>query len=77
MAELDGQHQARERLEQEHPEALSRLERLDERIRSTAYKLDIERQALDGVAPAHPRAPKRGRDLDRVRGIDMGIGLGR
>jgi hypothetical protein len=39
--------------------------------------MDVERQALDGIAPVRPDGPGRTQDLDRVldRGIDLELGL--
>ena len=64
-------------LQYEHPEALRRLDRLDEQIATAAWQLDVERQGLDGIRPeppqrsAHRWAAERG-----IRGTDRGLDLG-
>ena len=58
LADLQGRRNAYMRFQHEHPEALRRLDRLDEQIATAAWELDVERQGLDGIRP-EPRAVER------------------
>jgi len=77
LADLQGRRNAHLRFQHEHPEALRRLDRLDEQIATAAWELDIERQGLDGTRPeprqqsAQQWAAERG-----IRGMDRGLDLG-
>ena len=67
---LQGRRNAYLRFQHEHPEALRRLDLLDEQIASATWELDTERQGLDGIRPerllpAH-HADGVGRPLQRV-----------
>ena len=63
-----------------HPEALARLNRLDDQIATAAYDLDLERQGLDGVEARAPRLHHQFRGIEREapgleldRGMDLGL----
>ena len=63
-----------------HPEALRRLDLLDEGIATSAWKLDVERQGLDGIRVVPPQHQPRERGFERNalaldRGFDLGIDL--
>ncbi len=80
VADLEGQSRGRRHFEIEHPEALRRLDRLDNEIAIASSELDLERQGLDGVAPKPLPGPSHewgitpdGPVLER--GMDLGIGL--
>ncbi|MDQ4089712.1 MAG: AAA family ATPase, partial [Actinomycetota bacterium] len=80
LEDLDARRRARKHFEFEHPEALRRLERLDQEIADAAWDLDVERQGLDGVTPQPRAADRQFPWLDRTRsapdrGVDLGIGL--
>ena len=80
LDEINASRRAHRHFELAHPEALRRLDLLDDQIATAAWELDVERQGLDGIRPEPPRhhAHERGigleaRGLDR--GLDLGIGL--
>ena len=80
LEEINACRRAHRLFELAHPEALRRLDLLDDRVATAAWELDVERQGLDGIRPEPPRqhAQERGfgleaRGLDR--GLDLGIGL--
>jgi hypothetical protein len=80
LADLQGRRNAYMRFQYEHPEALRRLDRLDDQIATAAWELDVERQGLDGVRPAplrrhalDPGLMREARGMER--GTDLGIGL--
>jgi hypothetical protein len=56
-AELQGQYAGHLHFQIKHPEALRRLERLDQEIASAAWEMDVGRQDLDGIPPRRPRCP--------------------
>jgi len=59
LAEIEGQRDAAATFHRDHPEAVRRLIGLDREIDAAAYEMDLERQPLDGVAPAvlsHPKS---------------------
>jgi hypothetical protein len=72
LAELEDRHYARRDFELLHPEALPRLERLDHRIATAAYEMDLERGDLDGIASLPPPPPPQPERL----GPELGLGLG-
>ena len=81
VAELAGQRDAAARFHQEHPEAMRRLVALDREIEDAAFKMDLERQPLDGIEPRRPEPPQlehRFPDHNRVmeRTIELGRGFG-
>ena len=59
---------------EEHPEALRRLDRLDQQIAVAAWELDVERQGLDGIRPERPHPLSRG--MRAIQGLDRGLDLG-
>lgn len=80
LEEINGSRRAYRHFKLAHPEALRRLDLLDDQIATASWELDVERQGLDGIRPEPPRqhAQERGfgleaRGLDR--GLDLGIGL--
>jgi hypothetical protein len=76
FAELEGRHTGHLRFSLQHPEALRRLERLDREIESSAFRLDLERQSLDGIPPRLPEAPSRARGIaHEPPGLERGFGL--
>jgi len=80
LDDLRGRQGAHRQFRLAHPEALRRLELLDDQIATAAWELDIERQGLDGIAPQPPSHHARergfGRDVPVLdRGMDLGIGL--
>ena len=77
LADLQGRHNAYTRFQYEHPEALRRLDRLDEQIATAAWELGLERQALDGIQPEPPQSSAQRWAIERgIRGIDRGLDLG-
>jgi hypothetical protein len=77
LADLQGRHNAYGRFQYEHPEALRRLERLDEQIATAAWELDVERQGLDGIRPEPPESSAQRWAAERgIRGMDRSMDLG-
>jgi len=76
LAELRGQYYGHLHFQIAHPEALRRLERLDNQIATAAWEMDVERQDLDGIAPRRPEPPEPARGFDRFdRVLERGIEL--
>jgi hypothetical protein len=80
LADLEGRYYGHLHFEIAHPEALTRLERLDSQIFSVAREVDIERQGIDGIAGIPPPAQKHDWEIERdapglERDIELGIGL--
>jgi hypothetical protein len=84
LVDVEGRSEASRHFRDQHPEALRRLERLDNQIATSAYELDVERQGLDGVAPEPPQlhAQRWGMDrrfereapgLELDRGMELGL----
>jgi hypothetical protein len=77
LADLQGRHNAYARFRYEHPEALRRLDLLDEQIATAAWVLDVERQGLDGIHPEPPQSSaQRWAAESGIRGVDRGLDLG-
>ena len=77
LADLQGRRNAYMRFQHEHPEALRRLDRLDEQIATAAWELDLERQELDGIRPEPPQQSAQQWVIERgIRGMDRGLDLG-
>ncbi|HUP99025.1 MAG TPA: hypothetical protein VM093_01050, partial [Aeromicrobium sp.] len=77
LADLLGRQNAYTRFQYEHPEALHRLERLDEQIATAAWELDVERQGLDGIRPERQQSSAQRWVAERgIGGMDRGIDLG-
>ena len=77
LADLQGRHNAYIRFQYDHPEALRRLDRLDEQIATAAWELDVERQGLDGIRPEPPQSSAQRWVTERgIRGLDRGLDLG-
>jgi conjugative relaxase-like TrwC/TraI family protein len=75
-AELQGQYAGHLHFQIKHPEALRRLERLDQEIASAAWEMDVGRQDLDGIPPRPPEVPQPSRGLHREAPVlERGIGL--
>ena len=65
------------RFQHEHPEALRRLDVLDEQIATAAWALDIERQELDGIRPEPRQSSAQRWAMERgLPGMDRGLDLG-
>jgi hypothetical protein len=77
LAELEGQSIAHDHFRYAHPEAMRRLERLDREIATAGWEMDLERQGLDGIAPARQEERLWGRGLRRdPPALDHGLDLG-
>jgi hypothetical protein len=77
LADLQGRRNAYMRFQHEHPEALHRLDRLDEQIATAAWDLDVERQGLDGIRPERQQSSAQRWVTERgLRGLDRGLDLG-
>jgi hypothetical protein len=77
LADLQGRRNAYMRFQHEHPEALRRLDRLDEQIATAAWELGLERQELDGIRPEPPQQSAQQWAIERgIRGMDRGQDLG-
>ncbi len=81
LDDLEGRHCANLHFGIAHPEALRRLERLDDEIAAATWELDVERQGLDGIAPMPLPGPRHERGIELEgpvleRGIERGIELG-
>ncbi len=77
LADLQGRRNAYMRFQHEHPEALRRLDRLDEQIATAAWELDVERQGLDGIRPELPQSSAQRWAAERgIPGLDRGLDLG-
>ncbi len=77
MADLQGRRNAYTRFQYQHPEALRRLDRLDEQIATAAWALDIERQELDGIRPEPPQSSAQRWAMERgIRGMDRSMDMG-
>ncbi len=77
LADLQGRHNAYTRFQYEHPEALRRLDRLDEHIATAAWELGLEREGLDGIRPEPPQQSAQQWAIERgFRGMDRGLDLG-
>jgi hypothetical protein len=77
LADLQGRRNAYMRFQHEHPEALRRLDRLDELIATAAWELDVDRQGLDGIRPERQRSSaQRWVDERGIRGLDRSMDLG-
>lgn len=77
LADLRGRRNAYMRFQYEHPEALRRLDRLDEQIAAAAWQVDVERQGLDGIRPEPPQLSAQRWAAERgIRGPDRGLDLG-
>ena len=77
LADLQGRRDAYMRFQHEHPEALRRLDRLDDQIATAAWDLGVERQGLDGIRPEPPESSAQRWVAERgIRGMDRGIDLG-
>jgi conjugative relaxase-like TrwC/TraI family protein len=77
LADLEGRRNAYRHFQYQHPEALRRLDRLDEQIADAAWELDVERQGLDGIAPERAQSSAQRWVTERgLRGIDRGLELG-
>ena len=77
LADLHGRRNAHMRFQQEHPEALRRLDRLDDQIGTAAWELGLERQELDGIRPEPPQQSAQQWVIERgIRGMDRGLDLG-
>ena len=75
-SELKGRHDAARRLGMAHPEATQRLAHLDRQIADAAYRLDVDRQALDGITTFRPHEHNLDRTAPRLdRVLDHGIDL--
>ncbi len=80
LADLQGRRDAYMRFQHQHPEALRRLDRLDEQIADAVWELGLERQGLDGIRPEPPQSSAQ-RWVDERglhcldRGLDLGIDL--
>lgn len=79
FAEFQGSRHAYNHFKHTHPEALRRLDLLDDQIVTAAWEFDVERRGLDGIAPTRQRFVRRhGRRAPLPgleRGLDLGIGL--
>ncbi len=76
LADLQGRRNAYMRFQYEHPEALRRLDLLDEQIATAAWELDVERR-LDGIRPEPPQQSAQQWVIERgIRGVDRGMDLG-
>ncbi|HET7719051.1 MAG TPA: hypothetical protein VFK43_03725, partial [Acidimicrobiales bacterium] len=77
LADLQGRQNAYTRFQYQHPEALRRLDLLDDRIATAAWELDVERQGLDGIRPEPPQSSAQRWVAERgIRGLDRGLDLG-
>ncbi len=77
LSDLQGRCNAYMRFRHEHPEALRRLDRLDEQIATAAWALDIERQELDGIRPEPPQSSAQRWAMERgIRGMDRNMDMG-
>ena len=76
LEEIQGSRRAYAHFRHAHPEALRRLDLLDDQIAASAWELDVERQGLDGIRPQQRRDLERTPGITREdRGMDLGIGL--
>jgi hypothetical protein len=82
LAELEGRYYGNLHFQIKHPEALRRLDHLDNQIATVGYELDLQRQGLDGIpakpAPLHKPHPGMGLEapgLERTIERDFGLGL--
>jgi hypothetical protein len=80
LADLEGRYYGHLHFGIAHPEALRRLERLDDQITAASWELDVERQGVDGIAPLPLPALGQERGIERdghvlERGMDLEIGL--
>ena len=77
LSDLEGRYIAHQHFRFAHPEAMRRLERLDQEIATAGWEMDIERQGLDGVAPVARNEPALGRGIGRdAYELDHGLDLG-
>ena len=77
LADLQGRRNAYTRFQYQHPEALRRLDRIDEQIATAAWELGLERQGLDGIRPEPTQSSAQRWAAERgLRGIDRGLDLG-
>jgi hypothetical protein len=77
LADLHRRNNAYKRFQYEHPEALRRLDRLDEQIATAAWELGLERQEIDGIRPEPPQQSAQQWAIERgIRGMDRGLDLG-
>jgi hypothetical protein len=77
LADLQGRRNAYMRFQHGHPEALRRLDRLDEQIATAAWELGLEREGLDGIRPEPPQQSAQQWVIERgIRGVDRGMDLG-
>ena len=84
LADLEGRYYGNLHFQIEHPEALRRLDRLDDQIATVGYELDVERQGLDGIPAQPPQLHQRwsglgiereAPGLERTIELDFGLGL--
>ncbi|MGH9230223.1 MAG: MobF family relaxase [Acidimicrobiales bacterium] len=80
LAGIEGSRRAYKHFELAHPEALRRLDHLDDQIASAGWQLDAERHGLDGIRPAPLRHHTREWRVERNRpsldrGMDLGVGM--
>jgi hypothetical protein len=82
LAELEGRYYGNLHFQIKHPEALRRLDQLDNQIATVGYELDLQRQGLDGIPaqPAtlhepHPGLERSAPGLERTIERDFGLGL--
>jgi conjugative relaxase-like TrwC/TraI family protein len=80
LAELEGRYYGNLHFQIRHPEALRRLDHLDNQIATVGYELDLQRQGLDGIpaqpAPVHQPHPGLERAPGLERTIEPVFGLG-
>ena len=77
LEEINGSRRAYRHFELAHPEALRRLDFLDDQIATAAWELDVERQDLDGIRPEPPQYRTTDRGLGpQARSLDRGLDLG-
>jgi len=83
LADLEGRYYGNLHFQIKHPEALRRLDHLDDQIAALGYQLDVGRQSLDGIGAQPPQLhqQRRGIGIEREapgleRTIERGFGLG-
>jgi hypothetical protein len=77
LVDLQGRRNAYMHFQYQHPEALRRLDRLDEQIADAAWALDVERQGVDGIRPEPPQSSAQRWITERgLRGMERGLDLG-
>ncbi len=77
LADLHGRNHAYKRFQYDHPEALRRLDRLDEQIATAAWQLGLERQEIDGIRAEPPQQSAQQWAIERgIRVMDRGLDLG-